>query len=393
MNNRSSFTTFASINNTQFENPFITNYEFRNETNAAAGMQWQWFSPSKKLEWTSGWEWLFNHSNIANFGNRKGVVDTVQYKDDIHAKQWTIYSQLQWRPMEKWLLQMGLSLNQQSVDFIRLTDNPLVKTDKSTNPIVAPRIALSYQLSNSVTAYAIASFGFSPPSLAEIRPSDGKFYGDLQAENGWNKEIGIKGFIWNNRLQFDLAYYHFQLNQAIVRRNNASGSEYFVNAGSAKQQGIEAMVKYALKDEADSRKWSLHAYSSIAFQPYRFDDYQQGTSNYSGNALTGVPRNTWVTGMDWEWLQQFYINASVNAVDPIPLTDANDAVAEAYQLVQLKTGFKKKIGNSEVHIFAGVDNLFNQTYSLGNDINAVGRRFYNPATERNYFLGFNLQFR
>lgn len=393
MTSRSSFTAFASINNTQFENPFITNYEFRNETNAAAGMQWQWFSPSRNIEWTSGGEWLFNHSNIANFGNRKGVVDTVQYKDDIHAKQWTIYSQLQWRPMEKWLLQMGLSLNQQSVDFLRLTDNPLVKTDKSTNPIIAPRIALSYQLSNSVTAYAIASFGFSPPSLAEIRPSDGKFYGDLQAENGWNKEIGIKGFIWNSKLQFDLAYYHFQLNQAIVRRNNTAGSEYFVNAGSATQQGIEAMVKYALKDEGDSRKWSLHAYSSVAFQPYRFDDYQQGSSNYSGNALTGVPRNTWVTGFDLVWIKQLYLNASVNAVDPIPLTDANDAVAEAYQLVQLKTGFKKKIRNSEVHIFAGVDNLLNQTYSLGNDINAVGRRFYNPATERNYFLGFNLQFR
>ena len=95
---------------------------------------------------------------------------------------------------------MGLSINQQSVDYIRLTDNPLVKTAKSTNPILAPRIALSYQLSNQVTAYAIASFGFSPPSLAEIRPSDGKFYGDLQAENGWNKEIFIdrfgKQYLW-----------------------------------------------------------------------------------------------------------------------------------------------------------------------------------------------------
>ncbi|MEQ1624329.1 MAG: TonB-dependent receptor [Sediminibacterium sp.] len=393
VSNWSTMSAFVSINNTQFENPFITNYEFRNETNAAAGIQWQWFSPNRKLEWTSGGEWLFNHSNIANYGNRKGVADTIQYKDDIHAKQWTIYSQLQWHPMEKWLLQMGLSLNQQSVDFIRLTDNPMVKTDKSTNPIIAPRIALSYQLSNSVTAYAIASFGFSPPSLAEIRPSDGKFYGDLQAEYGWNKEIGIKGFFWNNRLQFDLAYYHFQLLQAIVRRNNATGSEYFVNAGSATQQGIEAMVKYALKDEGDSRKWSLHAYSSVAFQPYRFDNYQQGANNYNGNAITGVPRNTWVTGFNLEWIKQFYLNASVNAVDPIPLTDANDAIADAYQLVQLKTGFKKKIRNSEVHIFAGVDNLLNQTYSLGNDINAVGRRFYNPATERNYYLGFNLQFR
>lgn len=390
---RSSITAFASINNTQFENPFITNYEFRNETNTAAGIQWQWNSPNRNLEWTNGAEWLFNHSNIANFGNKKGVADTVQYKDDIHAKQWTIYSQLHWRFQEKWLLQMGLSINQQSVDYIRLTENPLVKTVKSTNPILAPRMALSYQVSNQVSAYAIASFGFSPPSLAEIRPSDGKFYGDLQAENGWNKEIGIKGFIGNSRLQFDLAYYHFQLNQAIVRRNNAAGSEYFVNAGSTTQQGIEALFKYAIKNQKDSKKWTMHAFTSIAFQPYRFDDYQQGANNYNGNPITGVPRNTWVTGIDWEWLKQYYINASVNAVDPISLTDANDAIADAYQLVQIKTGYKNKIGNCQLHFFAGVDNLLNQTYSLGNDINAAGRRFYNPAAKRNFFLGFNLQFR
>ena len=61
--------------------------------------------------------------------------------------------------------------------------------------------------------------------------------------------------------------------------------------------------------------------------------------------------------------------------------------------LQLKTGYKNKIGNWQVHFFGGIDNLLNQTYSLGNDINAAGRRFYNPAPERNFFLGFNLQFR
>jgi iron complex outermembrane recepter protein len=392
ISNRSTIAAFLSLNNTQFENPFITNYEFRNETNTAAGLQWQWVSPSRNLEWTNGGEWLFNHSNIANYGNRKGQVDTLQYHDDIYARQWTLYSQLQWRIQNKWQLQFGISLNNQSVNYSRLTQQPLVKTQKSTNPILAPRLGLSYKVIENVSAYAIASFGFSPPSLAEIRPSDGKFYEDLEAENGWNKEIGLKGFLFNNRLQFDIAYYHFQLNQAIVRRNNAAGAEYFVNAGSTTQQGIEAMFKYVVRKDIHTRKWTLNAFSSMAFQPYRFDNYQQGSNTYNGNALSGVPRNTWVTGIEWEWLKLIYFNASVNVVDPIPLTDANDVFAEAYQLVQLKTGFKKKIGNWQMHLFAGVDNLLNQNYSLGNDINAAGRRFYNPAAERNFFIGFNLQF-
>jgi iron complex outermembrane receptor protein len=31
-------------------------------------------------------------------------------------------------------------------------------------------------------------------------------------------------------------------------------------------------------------------------------------------------------------------------------------------------------------------------YSLGNDINAFGRRYYNPAPERNYFAGLRVSF-
>jgi iron complex outermembrane receptor protein len=34
-----------------------------------------------------------------------------------------------------------------------------------------------------------------------------------------------------------------------------------------------------------------------------------------------------------------------------------------------------------------MDNILNEVYSLGNDINAAGNRFYNPAPRRNVFAG------
>jgi iron complex outermembrane receptor protein len=39
----------------------------------------------------------------------------------------------------------------------------------------------------------------------------------------------------------------------------------------------------------------------------------------------------------------------------------------------------------------GADNLLNKTYSLGNDLNAFGGRFFNPAPKRNYFLGAKIE--
>jgi iron complex outermembrane receptor protein len=87
-----------------------------------------------------------------------------------------------------------------------------------------------------------------------------------------------------------------------------------------------------------------------------------------------------------------YLNTNFNFTSSIPLTDANDVYADAYKLWQLKLGCKKQFSKTVVDIFVGADNLLNETYSLGNDLNAAGGRYYNPAPERNYFGGVVVSF-
>jgi iron complex outermembrane receptor protein len=41
--------------------------------------------------------------------------------------------------------------------------------------------------------------------------------------------------------------------------------------------------------------------------------------------------------------------------------------------------------------YTGADNLLNETYSLGNDINAAAGRYYNAAPQRNYYAGISFQ--
>jgi iron complex outermembrane receptor protein len=54
-------------------------------------------------------------------------------------------------------------------------------------------------------------------------------------------------------------------------------------------------------------------------------------------------------------------------------------------------GWEKRIGKNTLKFNAGIDNLLNENYSLGNDLNAFGNRFYNPAAKRNYFFGLGLR--
>ncbi|MBV9987038.1 MAG: TonB-dependent receptor [Chitinophagaceae bacterium] len=385
LDDRWALQSFITANHTDFTNPFITNYEKRNERNLGAGTRLQY--RSDRWQWITGLEWLYDHSNIDDYGNRGGKQDTVQFKDDIYAKQWFVFSQLQFQPSASWTVTAGMSLNNQSYRYKRLSDPAAVYTTRSIEAVFTPRIAVLYRLNRNISAYAVAAKGFSPPALAEVRPSDGNFYGDLNAESGWNFEAGIKGELAENRLQFDLAFYSFKLEHAIVRRNNALGAEYFVNAGSTSQQGIELMTKLQVFGSPGKPVTGFWLWSSFSFQPYRFSEYQQGAAVYSGHALTGVPRTMWVSGADLE-MHRFFFNISVNATSSLPLTDDNDVYADAYQLVQCKAGLKMR----HLQLFAGMDNLLNQVYSLGNDINAAGKRYYNPAAGRSVFGGIRLDF-
>jgi len=54
----------------------------------------------------------------------------------------------------------------------------------------------------------------------------------------------------------------------------------------------------------------------------------------------------------------------------------------------MEKSFQKKY---KIDLYAGADNLLNDHYSLGNDINAAANRFYNAAPERNYYVGLSFQ--
>ena len=75
----------------------------------------------------------------------------------------------------------------------------------------------------------------------------------------------------------------------------------------------------------------------------------------------------------------------------MPLNDANTVYASAYRLWQGKIGWRTKLKRKILDTHFLVDNITNEQYSLGNDLNAFGGRFFNPAAGRNILLGVALQ--
>ena len=101
--------------------------------------------------------------------------------------------------------------------------------------------------------------------------------------------------------------------------------------------------------------------------------------------------------VDVSMLNGVYLNANYYGASSIYLNDANTAKAAPYHLLGTQVGWKKPFGKLRVkgpfrlNIYVGADNLLDEIYSLGNDINAAANRFYNAAPRRNYYVGISFQ--
>lgn len=79
-------------------------------------------------------------------------------------------------------------------------------------------------------------------------------------------------------------------------------------------------------------------------------------------------------------------------MDRIQLNDANSVAANAYTLLNSRLGWEKKVKALAYNLYFGADNLLNCSYSLGNDINAFGNRYFNPAAPRTWNAGLSVNY-
>lgn len=398
INDKWSNVTSLMFSYTDFKNPFLANFETRAETNTGlrSKMVYQETVGRHSFKVATGLEWTFNYSAISNYGNRQGVRDTVQYRDRLSASQLFPFLHGEWSIDNRFQLQVGASSNFYNFTYRRPTDVDDTRKSKQLNDQLLPRVAALYRITPNLSVYGSVAKGFSPPTIAEIRPSEGSIHSSLQAEYGWNTELGLKGQAFNGRWQFDLTVFDFGLRDAIVVRRTDAGADYFVNAGSTSQKGLELYTDYLLVRNSGRFVDNFKIWSSAAINDFRFKKYEienaQGLHNYSGNRLTGVAKNIVSFGLDIMTRPGIYLNTSFNYTSGMPLNDANTVQADAYRLLNARLGWNKKLQRTYLHLFAGMDNGLNQLYSLGNDLNAFGSRFFNPAPTRNYFGGVGLRF-
>jgi len=377
-----------------FENPTIRNYESRDETNFGARTTTEYSfrgNDYAQHKLTFGGEFQHFRSPIAVYDNDgRGNPGAVQVRDEVTSNLGLLFAQGDFQLPRNFYFTAGASVNFLKYDFNRMEPAPVLKQERNFDAVVSPRFAVLKKFSENISVFSSYSDGFSPPSLAEVRPSTNTFSNTLKAESGNNLEMGARGSALSRKLNYDLVIYDFKLKNTIVLQRTAENADYFINAGQTSQRGIEAYVSYDVINENEFLSL-FKIWTSYAYQRYRFKEYAPLDEDFSGNALTGVAPTIFSGGLDVNFRKNFSANLTVNYVDHIPLNDANTTFAEEYVLLGLRAGWNAAFqGSQRVELFAGIDNLLDQAYSLGNDLNAFGGRYYNPAMPRNYYAGISV---
>jgi iron complex outermembrane recepter protein len=371
-----------------FDNPTIRNVEIRREDNLGARLENKFImgdDDGRKHQIVFGAEFQHFDQDVSVYDNNLGTAGNVQTIDNLTAKQWFIFAQANLELPNDWQLTFGASLNALTYQFSHLSPDPAVRQKRNFSKELSPRAALLKKINENISLYVNYSRGYSPPSLAEVRPSTNSYNSSLKPENGGQTEIGARGS-WKS-FSFDVAAYKFTLDDAIVIQIRSDGADYFVNSGTTDQAGFESSLSWHPIRDSDQTLTSFKIWNSHAFTDYEFVEYAPNLVDYSGNKLTGVPRNVNTTGIDAQ-IRSFYANITATYVDQIPLNDANSEYASEYFLLGARVGFKKQFENENViDLFVGGDNLLDRKYSLGNDLNAAGGRYYNAAARANFYAG------
>lgn len=377
---------------TQLRNPTIRNYERRSEphTGGRTVLQYKRDVNNSHILWHVGAELQQNFNTIAVYKNKGGNPDSLQTDDELLLRQGFIFSQLSWQ-LKDWLFTAGVSLNQLRVKSTRFSVSPILRQERSYNNELAPRISILKKINRFVSVYNNVAKGFSPPSTGEVLPSTGVLNTSLNAEQGLNYEVGAKGVLLNSRLTFDVNAFFFRLKNTIVQRRDATGGDYFINAGSTRQNGVESSMGYQLSKgknflDRKSRLWASYTYNQFKYQAFKQLDV-----DFSGNTLPGSTPHNVAAGLDLFLKKHFYLQLTYFYSDRVALNDANTAYAGSYNLATGRVGYQAMLKQKlHLELYCGADNLFDTKYSLGNDINGFGGRFYNAAAGRNYFAGISL---
>ena len=265
------------------------------------------------------------------------------------------------------------------------------------NPVLSPRLGFTGDLSSELTLFGSAGHGFSPPSVEETLLPEGSINPDLKPEEGYNFDMGLRGSLLNDRLNFDITAYHIALENLLVTKRETEEIFYGINAGESRHKGLETLIKGNITPKRSPVNMNLNI--THTWMDNKFETFVDDGVDHSGNQLPGVPEHHLRTSLKTGYADKIRLNLEWIHSGSMFLDDANTKKYPGHHLFNLKASWNIFTGNSaNAQIQAGLNNILDRHHAAMVLVNAPSYggsapRHYYPGAPRNAYLRLTMRFR
>ncbi len=293
--------------------------------------------------------------------------------------------------------QLGLAINKTKYDFRDRfntgTDNTTANRDFDL--IALPSLDVEYRFSETARLFANVSRGFSNPTVEQTLTPGGTINPDIAQETGTNYELGTELYLVDRKFHLNMAVYQMDVRNLLVAERVAEDQFIGKNAGKTRHRGIEIAMDYTW---TIGPRLQIAPFLSFTLNDHQFVEFIDEGEDFSGNPLTGVPKQMRTAGIQSRFLNGFYWNIAHRHVSEIPLTDANSLQSEAFVVFTTRMGYSKKLSEKlTIGIDFGINNIFDEKYAESVLINAGSfggePRYYYPGNPRNFYGSLRLGWR
>jgi len=330
---------------------------------------------------------------------RQGFVNVLGEKGELRRNEDDVvydfdqYLIGSWNITNRWQLAGGVrhsEVNYESTDHFIVGANPDDSGGLDFDSTV-PVLGVLFQATPGVHLFASWGKGFEAPTFSELAYRPDGLPGlnfDLEAADSTNMEAGVKWRISE----------HAQVNTTLFRSTTHDdivtgpapfpGRNTFVNADLTRREGVELATSISMLEAA------LTLDLAYTYTRARFEQFVNFAGvDLAGNQIPGVPENSAYVQLNWRHAPSgFTTGIEARWADEVFADDLNTAVADSYVVANWHAGFRQDLTSWRLEEFVRVDNLTDEEYVGSVIVNAVGARYFEPAPDRTYLIGFTASF-
>lgn len=246
-----------------------------------------------------------------------------------------------------------------------------------------PSVGFTYTEWGNHVMFISYSSSFETPTLNELsaNPKGGAgFNPDLSASKAHNFELGWRYTASENTLEATLFSINTQNEILPYELATFPDRDFYRNTGKTSRMGVELFWEH----QKGPWEWNM-AYN---YAVLKFDDYTLGDQDLSGKYLPGVPQQQFTNSLQYNFSECWGSSLQTQYTGALYADDANQTQVSDYFLanIRLWKSFDR------LSFFGGINNLLDRAYFDNIRINAFGKRYYEPAPLRNFYLGMNFTF-